>query len=227
MADEEVLRVADMREHHALALWEIVSVSSSFLIAAWIILPLAGNSKLIVGIPVSLAFTLMLLSHRARGETVRDIGLRWDNFLQAMRLLILPVLLAATLILISGWWMEGLRFSLSHLKIRFLWLPVWGFMQEYVMQGYINRRAQIIWGRGLRSVLLVASIFALFHLPNPLLTLATFIGGIVWAAVYQRAPNLFAPALTHALMSLLMITVLPVSALNGLRIGFKYFGYNL
>ena len=99
----------------------------------------------------------------------------------------------------------------------------WGFVQQYVLQSFINRRAQIVWQRGVRSVLLTAVIFALLHFPNPWLMLITFIGGLVWAFVYQRAPNLFALALSHSLMTWVLVSTLPTSALNHLRIGFKYF----
>lgn len=210
----------------ALAAWEIASVSSSFLIAAWTILPFAGNSKLIGVVPVGLAFALMWLSHRARGETAREIGLRLDNFFAAVRLLVLPMLATALMVIAIGWSSRSLRFEWALFWPRLLWLPVWGFMQEYVMQGYVNRRAQAIFGPGWRSVLLVAALFALFHLPNPWLSLATFAGGLLWASVYQRAPNLPAIGLSHGIMSLLLALGLPASLLNSLRVGFKYFGYN-
>lgn len=203
-----------------------MSVSSSFLIVAWIILPFVGNSKLIGVIPVGLAFVLMWLSHRARLETAREIGWRLDNFFEAARLLVLPMAAAAIVIIVVGWLGQSLRFDLTLFWRRLLWLPLWGFMQEYVMQGFINRRAQIIFGKNWRSIVLVAALFAVFHLPNPWLTLATFAGGLLWASVYQRAPNLLAIGLSHGVMSLLLASQLPASVLNSLRVGFKYFGYN-
>ncbi|MCA1849827.1 MAG: CPBP family intramembrane metalloprotease, partial [Acidobacteria bacterium] len=75
-----------------------------------------------------------------------------------------------------------------------------------------------------RSVLLVALIFGALHLPNPWLTMATFVGGAVWAVVYQRAPNLYALALSHAIMTWVLVSTLPTQALQNLRVGFKYFG---
>ena len=208
----------------ALALWEIASVTSSFLIAEWMVLPFAGNSKLVAAVPVGLAFALMLFSHRTRGETARDIGWRLDNFGQAARLLALPVLAAAALVVGAGALLKSLRFDGRQLLEWALWLPLWGLMQQYVLQGFINRRAQLALGRGRRSVLLVALLFALLHLPNPLLAVATFAGGLVWAHVYQRAPNLLALALSHALMSMLLAASLPPSLIKSLRVGVKYFG---
>lgn len=206
-----------------LAVWEIVSVTISFLIAGWLILPFGGNDKLIGAIPIGLAFALMLYSHHARGETARVIGWRMDNFMAAGRRLALPLLGFVILILLIGWWLGSLRLELTELRLRFLTLPLWGLMQQYVMQGFINRRAQLLWGKGLRTTLLVGAIFALLHLPNPWLSVATFAGGAILAHLYQRVPNLLALALAHALASLLLVSTLPPTALHSMRVGFKYF----
>lgn len=208
----------------ALAAWEIASVTSSFLFAEWMIQPFAGNSRVVSAVPLGLAFGLMLLSHHARGETAREVGWRVDNFFGAIRLLLLPMIGIGILIVFTGWLSNGFRSDKLQIWQWIVWLPVWGLIQQYVLQGFINRRAQVLWGRGARSVLLVALVFALLHLPNPWLTIATFIGGAVWAAVYQRAPNLPALALSHGLMSLLLASSFPATAINSLRVGIRYFG---
>ena len=208
----------------ALALWEVASVTASFLIAEWAVLPFAGNSRLVAAVPLVLALALMLFSHRERNETARVVGWRLDNFWRAARLLALPMLAAAAVIVGSGWLLDSLRFDGRQLLEWAVWLPLWGLTQQYVLQGFINRRAQLALGTGRRSVLLVALVFALLHLPNPWLTAATFAGGLVWAYVYQRAPNLPALALSHALMSLLLAVSLPPALLKSLRVGIRYFG---
>jgi membrane protease YdiL (CAAX protease family) len=216
-------------EGRGLALWEIASVVSSALIAEWTILPFAGQEKLVGAVPILLAFALMFCSHRLRGESFRDMGWRLDNFLAAARLLALPMILTSAVLLMVGWFSSGLQNGiLARTGGRsILWLPLWGIMwgllQQYVLQGFINRRAQLALGRGWPSVLLVAAIFALLHFPNPWLSLATFAGGAVWAWVYQRAPNLPALALSHSLMTLVLIWTLPAPMLKGLRVGFNYF----
>ena len=96
-------------------------------------------------------------------------------------------------------------------------------MQQYPLQGFINRRAQAVWGRGARSTLFVASVFALLHLPNPWLMLATFCGGLLWAWAYQRTPNLFALAFSHSVMTVVLVTTVPYSSLGGMRVGYGYF----
>lgn len=210
-----------------LAFWEIVSITSTALIAVWAVLALASSRWMLI-VPITLAFSFIFLSHRIRNESARDLGWRQDNFLEAMRLLLLPMLGAAVVMIAIGWFLGSLRFALPRNRLALLWLPfvgvAWGLVQQFVLQAFFNRRSQMVWGRGPLSVLVVAFIFALIHLPNLWLAAATFVGGVVWAAVYQRAPNLPALALSHALMTWVLITTVPQSALQSLRVGFKYFG---
>src|SRR4030095_9329832 len=104
MATEtEKLRSFAGDQHRNLALWEIVSVVTSCLIAEWVVLGFAGSSKLILAIPVLLALGLIVYSQRERGESLSEIGFRSDNFLECCRLLILPTTAAVLVILAAGW----------------------------------------------------------------------------------------------------------------------------
>lgn len=212
-----------------LAIWEIASVAASVVIAEWMLASAAGYSKAIIAVPVIFAILLMFVSHRVRRESLRDLGFRFDTFLPALYLLSVPVLLVAGACLLIAW-MKGspINFLRWHpnrnLALQMAIGFAWALGQQYVLQGFFNRRAMIALGRGWLSVSLIAVIFALLHLPNPWITLITFIAGGIWAAVYQRAPNLFALALTHAVMTWFIVSTLPASMLGHLRVGLGYLG---
>ena len=196
----------------------------SCLIAEWVFLAFLSRHRWLVIVPLVLAICFMLISHRAYGESARELGFRFDNLLPTLKLVLLPTLIAVAVIFVIGWYLTGPPSLPRLLRPRLLFVPAWALFQQYALQGYINRRAQLAVGKGGWSVLLVALIFGVLHLPNPALAALTLLGGFIWAAVYQREANLFALAASHTVASISLAMALPLSVINGLRVGFKYFG---
>lgn len=212
----------------ALASWEMISVVSSVVIAEWMLASAAGFSRVVVIIPVALAFAVMVYSHRFRGESLRDLGFRFDNFFRALLWLTPPTLVALVILMVVGWWLgASVNFFRWHpnrnLVLQLGLGTLWGLVQQYALQGFLNRRAMLVLGPGWLSILLLATIFGCLHLPNLWFAGLTFAGGLIWVAVYQRVPNLFALALSHSILTWFAVSTLPEQVLYHLRLGFRYF----
>jgi membrane protease YdiL (CAAX protease family) len=205
-----------------IAFWEIGSVTISALLAEWAVSAFADNERSLAVVPIFLALGLMLFSHYQRQENLHSLGFRFDNFWPALRLLLIPTAIVIVLLIVGSWLEGGLM--LRPVRTRLAFIPVWALFQQYALQGYINRRAQLALGDGISASLLVGAVFGVLHLPSLLLGLIAFVGGLIWAEVYRRQPNLLAIALSHTAISWTLSLTIPSNFAQHLRIGFKFFG---
>ncbi len=209
------------------AVWTIAFVVVCVLLSEWAIIPMFGRNKAIGMIPVAIVLVFGALSHRARGESASEIGFSGHNLVPAARMLVPWMILASAALVAAGWMLGSLHFarprSWGVFTLSEVWLLLWGLMQQYALQAIVNRRLQEICGRGAASILGVALVFSLLHLPNFWLMIATFAGGILWAAVYQKAPNLYVLAFSHAIMTSVLAGSLSPALLHGLRVGYNYY----
>lgn len=214
---------------------EVASVLSSILLTTWGIVPLLPRHRWVMALPLLLISLLVINSHLLRGETLAEIGLTRANFGSALRLLARPTIVtAAGLLLLAA--SVGTINRVEKLAAGVLLFPLSGIVQQYLFQGFIHRRIRmaLVPGAALNgemtrqrhlAVILTAASFALIHAPNIPLTILTFIGGLIWSTIYDRAPNIYAVGISHGLMSLLVVSTLPSGWLQSLSVGYKHFLY--
>ena len=88
---------------------------------------------------------------------------------------------------------------------------------------FYRRFREFVGGDG-RATLAAASLFALFHLPNPLLAPAAFATGIVACWLYRREPNILVLGLLHALVGGAIRQSLGADITYHMRVGPGFFG---
>lgn len=75
----------------------------------------------------------------------------------------------------------------------------WALLQQFVICELVFRRLRTVFGPA--ALVLAAALFGYMHFPNFALMAGTFALGLVLLRVYERRPNLFAVAATHALLA--------------------------
>lgn len=103
-------------------------------------------------------------------------------------------------------------------------LVIWGAAQQWVLQTVLLREAQRATSRR-AGILLAAVLFAVVHLPNPVLTALTFGGALLWCAIYDRHPTIVPLAISHALATLALRYAFDAELLGRLRVGAAYLDF--
>ncbi len=159
-------------------------------------------------------------------DSLRSLGLRFDNLWVSAREVGLATLIGAVVILAVGTLTGGPHFR-GRMVQSFLVYPFWGLIQQYAMQSFTYRRLRGgIAHTGLAAAL-AAALFASVHWPNWPLALVTLLGGYVWCRLFERHPNLITLALSHGWLAVLLRYSWPVDWLRNLRIGPSYWEWGM
>lgn len=100
---------------------------------------------------------------------------------------------------------------------------LWALAQQVILgplvSDYLHQKAGLSTGI---TALLCGVLFALLHVPNQMLMLATFCGGLLWSFTWLRYRNIYANAISHALLALLFYQAMPAHLLGTARVGFWF-----
>ncbi|HET9396377.1 MAG TPA: CPBP family glutamic-type intramembrane protease, partial [Nitrospiraceae bacterium] len=168
-------------------------------------------------------FGIGILGHRLRGESLQSIGVRFDNWMPAMRNAAVVVVIAVTATLIAGALLDSWHFP--KWEVALLALPVsmiWATAQQYGLLCVFYRRSQDAFGNFAVAVFAAAGLFAVFHLPNSFLMAVTLVAGVAACVLYRYQPNIIVIGIAHALISFTLYHALPGKVTTNLRVGPGY-----
>jgi hypothetical protein len=100
--------------------------------------------------------------------------------------------------------------------------PLAALLQQTAVQIYFHRQLAAWFGHGRKTAVLLTLLFVLLHVPNPGLMLGTLVGMYFWARCYQTYPNLYALAISHALLSAVLMQTLPKVLLPSVSVGWRF-----
>lgn len=110
--------------------------------------------------------------------------------------------------------------------VHILGYSVWALMQQYILQVYVLLRLLRL-GMGRASAVALATLlFAVVHIPNPVLVPAVVIWGAISCMLYLRYRNLYPLAIAHGMLGMCLAVCVPNSLHHHMRVGIGYLDYH-
>jgi hypothetical protein len=172
---------------------------------------------------------MVLGSHLVHREGLHDLGLSWRS-LRASAGVIFPLAVAVYIpLLLYGFASRTLTLTMPNRRslVMLATYGVWCLFQQYLAQSYIHNRLMCIFRSRHLSSLLVGVTFGAAHIPNPILLVATSLGGFLLAEVFARHRNIWPLALAQAVGGFLIAALSPPALIHNMRVGPGYFTYGL
>jgi membrane protease YdiL (CAAX protease family) len=101
---------------------------------------------------------------------------------------------------------------------------VWAMIQQFILQSFFFTRCEELFGSS-AAVWVTATLFAAAHLPSPILTTFTLVGGLFFCEMFRRYGSIYPIGIVHAVLGLTVALTIPDSILHHMRVGIGYLRY--
>jgi hypothetical protein len=173
---------------------------------------------------VLVLFILGVLWRNFRGWA--SMGMQVKNLARSSWVVAVSACIAGVAVLIAG------RMGTLHapetmsLFIKtYLAYAIWSFVQQLLLLDFfLGRLVQLVESKT-RAVIGTAGVFALAHLPNPVLTPVTLIGGAITCLIFLHYRNLYVLGLSHAILGIAIACTFPGYVTHNMRVGLGYVRY--
>lgn len=162
-----------------------------------------------------------------RRPSLRALGLAAAGLRRALWVVPAAAVLAAAIVLAGH--LAGTLHSLTlrrGLYLGVLGYLFWALQQQFILQSFFFLRLESLLGNGKKAVLAAALLFSLAHVPNPVLTAATLVIGLVFCELFRRYRSLYPLALAHALLGLAVAVAVPEAVHRHMRVGIGYLNFH-
>src|SRR5262249_28466427 len=182
----------------------------------WVVAPLAPRWT------ASVAAAIVLALAGARAIRAGEWGLTRSQFLPALRDAAVFTTAAAIVVAVAGWHLATWHARPTPWRDAALIVP-WALGQQFALHTVLLRESQSATTRS-AGIPIAAALFAALHLPNPFLTATTLVAALAWCWIYDRHPNVLPLTLSHALLTLVVLSALDDAVTGHLRVGISALG---
>jgi hypothetical protein len=110
--------------------------------------------------------------------------------------------------------------------VRRFWVyALWALLQQFLLLDFVLLRLLRLLPRRKAAVTAAAGLFALAHLPNPVLTPATLIWGFAASLLFLHYRNIYTLATLHIIFGICIAITIPGPVDHNMRVGLAYLTY--
>ena len=174
-----------------------------------------------------IAFATVILITFFRREDRTTLGLGTAGLLPSLWVVAAALALAAVAVWIA-WRMHTLHPLFGNQPIgSHIWgYVLWAILQQFLLQSYfLARLLRLVEARWL-AVMLAALIFAVAHIPNPLLVVLTLVWGLISSLIFLSYRNLYTLGLAHGILGICIAITVPNHVHHHMRVGLGYLHYH-
>lgn len=115
----------------------------------------------------------------------------------------------------------GIKDPLQHASMYLLWAVV----QQLIQQKFFFSRFERLTSRGVLATFIAAALFAVAHVPNPVLVPITFLGGWLLGEIYRRYRYVLPLGIAHGVVGIAIALSVPDNIQHHMRVGLSYLTY--
>ena len=170
----------------------------------------------------TITILVLVLIDRA---SLERLGLRLPKTFGASVVLGISFAMVVFLVAMADWAGGQVPANPMWPSLHLMWqYVVWALIQEFILQSFFFTRCEELFG-GKAAVWVAATLFAAAHLPSPILTTFTLIGGLFFCEVFRRYRSIYPIGIMHAVLGLTIAVTVPDSLLHHMRVGIGYLRY--
>ena len=102
---------------------------------------------------------------------------------------------------------------------------IWAAVQQIILQWFFLSRCLRLLPDATSAAAFTAGLFAVAHLPNPLLTVITLVFGLASCLFFLHYRNLVPLAISHAILGICIGITVPAAIDHNMRVGIGYLTY--
>ncbi len=203
-------------------LLELISAYGLILAVLWTPMPV---QRILYWLAIILILGITIM----RRENLHSLGLAPTEKLRPFWIVAAALVLAFLTVMAAR--QLGTLHRIPHIghlpaRIRIVGYLIWSFVQEFLLQVFVLTRLMNLIPRRSLAIAATALLFAVAHIPNPVLIWLTLVWAFIACPFFLRYRSLYALGLAHGILGLCVAVTVPDALHHHMRVGLGYLRYH-